>query len=64
MGISSRNELEALAAALNITAANYPNDSKLEQQIIYRIKTMAASGAATTLAAPASSYGLSGGANV
>jgi hypothetical protein len=37
----------------NITAANYPNDSKLEQKVLYEEKNAVASGAATVLAVPA-----------
>lgn len=35
----SRAELETRAAAVSVTAANYPNDSKLEQAVIYAEKT-------------------------
>lgn len=34
----SRAELETRAAAVSVTAANYPNDSKLEQAVIYAEK--------------------------
>lgn len=35
----SRAELETRAAAVSVTAANYPNDSKLEQAVIYAEKS-------------------------
>lgn len=35
----SRAELETRAAGVSVTAANYPNDSKLEQAVIYAEKT-------------------------
>ena len=35
----SRAELETRAAAVSVVAANYPNDSKLEQAVIYAEKT-------------------------
>lgn len=49
----SRAELNLRARMCNITAANYPNDSKLEQKVLYEEKNAAASGAATVLAVPA-----------
>lgn len=63
--MASRAELELRAAAVNVVAANYPNDSKLEQVVLYKEKTLTASGAATTLLpAAASAAAVSGGANV
>lgn len=59
----SRAELELRAAAVNVTAANYPNDSKLEQAVIYAEKSVAATGAAPQQAPSATSVAqTSGGA--
>lgn len=33
--MAQRNELTARAAAVGVTAANYPNDSKLEQKVLF-----------------------------
>lgn len=61
----SRAHLDLIAAAVNVNSANYPNDSKLEQQIIYKLSTTGASAAATTLAAPVKSAArVNGGKNV
>lgn len=62
----SRNELVNYARVLNITASNYTNDSKLEQAVLYKLRTTAAAaGTATYLAIPATAdQTLSGGANV
>jgi len=61
----SRAELELRAASANVTAANYPNDSKFEQAIIFAEKARVASGASTTLAPSAVSIkDQSGGQNV
>jgi hypothetical protein len=62
----SRAELELVAAALNITASSYPNDSNLEQKVLYGLKNLAAaSGTATTQAAPAGAVAkTAGGANL
>lgn len=62
----SRAELELIAAALNINTATYTNDSKLEQRVIYGLKTAAgAAGNGTSIAAPAgSAVKVSGGANI
>lgn len=38
--MSSRRELETRAAVAAVVAANYPNDSKLEQAIIYAEKAL------------------------
>lgn len=63
--MASRSELELRARVLNIVAANYPNDSTLEQAILYKSKTTAAAaGSATYLAIPATAYQTSGDANV
>lgn len=62
----TRAELELVAAALNVTTTTYTNDSKLEQKVLYSLKTAAgAAGNGTSIAAPASSaVKVSGGANV
>lgn len=52
----SRAELELRAAAVNVTAASYPNDSNLEQKVLYEEKAMTAqAGSATTQAPSATS---------
>jgi hypothetical protein len=62
----SRNELVNYARILNIDASTYANDSKLEQAVLYKLKTAAAAaGTATYLAIPGTAtQTLSGGANV
>lgn len=62
----SRAELELRAAAVNVTAANYPNDSKLEQKVIYEEKVMTAKAGTGTTQQPAATSvaATSGGANV
>ena len=47
----SRDFLELVARAVNVDASTYPNDSKLEQKVIYALKNTAgdAVGAAQTL---------------
>lgn len=61
----SRDFLELVAAAVNVTASGYPNDSKLEQKLIYELKNMTAkSGTGTTQAAPSTAYRVDGGANI
>lgn len=62
----NRAFLELVAAALNITASSYPNDSKLEQKVIYELKAMTAkAGTGTTQAPSATSVAaVAGGANV
>lgn len=61
----SRAELELRAAAVNVTPSAYPNDSKLEQKVLYQEKTLTASGAATTqLPAPAKVAQQAGDKNV
>lgn len=59
----SRAELELRAAAVNVTPANYPNDSKFEQAVIYAEKAVATTGAAAQTAPSATSVAaVSGGA--
>lgn len=62
----SRAELELRAAACNVTATSYPNDSTLEQAVLYAEKNMTAqAGTATTQAPSAASVAqTSGDANV
>lgn len=61
----SRNELELRAASANVTPANYPNDSKFEQAIIFAEKARTATATATTQAPTAAAVNqVSGGANV
>lgn len=62
--MASRKELELRAAAVNVVAANYPNDSKLEQIIIYKEINLTSTSTATTIAPSASAKTASGGANV
>ena len=57
----SRDFLETVAAAVNVDASAYPNDSNLEQKVLYELKNMTVQeGTATTLAAPATAVRLSG----
>ena len=61
----SRDFLETVASAVNVDASAYPNDSNLEQKVLYELKNMAAAaGTATTLAAPATAVRLSGDENL
>lgn len=63
----SRNELVNYARILNITASSYTNDSKLEQAVIYKMRTTAAAAGTATYGAipvPQADQTLSGGANV
>ncbi len=61
----SRSELVARANALNITVANYPNDSKLEQAVIYAQNNLTtASNASTVATAAATAAQNAGGANI
>ncbi len=62
----NRNTLQQLARIVNIDASTYVNDSKLEQAILYKMRTTAAAaGTATYLAIPATAaQTLHGGANV
>ena len=63
--MASRNELELRAAKANVVSANYPNDSKFEQAIIFAEKASTATSTATTLLTPpTASAQVSGGANV
>lgn len=62
--MASRKELELRAAAVNVNAANYPNDSKLEQAVIYAEVHVVASTTATQLTPVAEALTISGGANV
>lgn len=58
----NRDFLELVAAAINVTAANYPNDSKLEQKVRYELEVMTAkAGTATTQAPAARSIARAGG---
>jgi len=61
----NRAELDLIASAVNVNAANYPNDSKLEQKILYELRTMTAKGGTgtTTLPAATSVARVSGAAN-
>lgn len=60
----SRKELELRAAAVNIDPTTVPNDSVLEQKIIYKETHVTASSTATQLTPTASAQTLAGGANV
>lgn len=62
----SRAELELRAAAVNVDQALYPNDSKLEQKVIYEEKVMTAKTGtgSTKLPAAAKVAQVAGGANV
>ena len=61
----SRAELELRAGSANVVVANYPNDSKLEQAVLYAEKQRASSGASTTIApSDAAKAGVAGDANV
>jgi hypothetical protein len=61
----SRAELEVRANACNIAIASYPNDSKLEQAVIYAEDNLTSSSSATTVATTsAQAAKTSGGANV
>jgi hypothetical protein len=62
----SRAELEVRAAAVNVTASSYANDSQLEQAVLYKEKTMTAQAGTATTKQPsaASAAAISGAANV
>lgn len=62
----SRSELILRAAAVNVDETLYPNDSKLEQKVIYEEKIMTATTntRSTKLPAAAKAVQTSGGANV
>ena len=63
--MAARNELELRAAKANVVSANYPNDSKFEQAIIFAEKASTTTATATTIAAPVTAQAqVSGGANV
>lgn len=54
--MAGRAELELRAAAVNVNAASYPNDSTLEQAVLVAERGMTAqAGTATTLAPSAAS---------
>ena len=48
----SRAELNLRARVVNLDPTTIPNDSKLEQKVLYLEKTAVASGTATVLAVP------------
>lgn len=61
----SRAELNLRANAVNVDHTTYPNDSKLEQAVIYAETQLGSSGAATTIAAAAADVAkVAGGKNV
>lgn len=62
----SREFLELVAAAVNVNAATYPNDSKLEEKVLYELKVMTAkAGTGTTIQPSATSVAkVAGGRNV
>jgi hypothetical protein len=61
----SRAELNLRAGAVNVTQTSYPNDSKLEQAVIYAEKAVTTTGAATTIVPTATSVAqVSGGKNI
>ncbi len=61
----SRSSLVARANAVNVAVASYPNDSKLEQIVIYTENNLASSSSATTVATSAAVAGQNaGGANI
>lgn len=62
----ARNELEVRAANVNVNAAAYPNDSKLEQAVIFAENAVVATASATKLNVTrlASKAERTGGANV
>lgn len=64
--MAARNDLEVRAANVNVIAANYPNDSRLEQAVIYAENQVAATSTATKLNVVNTSNKVSrtGGANV
>ena len=64
MGMS-RNMLELVGNALNITVANYANDSKLEQAVRYALSQVTTTSSASTVAPSAAQVAkMSGAANV
>lgn len=64
--MAARNDLEVRAANVNVIAANYPNDSRLEQAVIFAENAVVATGTATKLNVVSTSNKVSrtGGANV
>jgi hypothetical protein len=60
--MAQRNELEVRASAVNVNPATYPNDSVLEQKVLYEEQQMTAkAGTATTTAPPATSVAQTSG---
>lgn len=63
--MASRSELILRACAVNVDHATYPNDSKLEQAVIYAEKAVSTSSTASQAAPPATAIArISGGQNV
>lgn len=64
--MATRQDLEVRAANVNVIAANYPNDSRLEQAVIYAENQVAATSTATKLnvASTPNKVARHGGANV
>lgn len=63
--MANRKDLELRAAKANVVSANYPNDSKFEQAILYAEKNSVTSSTATTIATPATAAaGVSGDKNI
>ena len=61
----SRAELDVLGNALNLTIANYANDSNLEQAVIYALSNLTTTASASTVATTAAQAArLSGGKNI
>ncbi len=61
----NRAELELIASAVNVNASTFANDSKLEQKILYELRTMTAKVGTGTTTAPSPFYvnRVSGAAN-
>lgn len=63
--MASRAELDVLGNALNITIANYANDSKLEQAIKFALCNLTTTSSASTVATTAAQAAkIAGGANI
>lgn len=62
--MASRNSLELRAGACNVVVANYPNDSKLEQAVVYAEQHVITTSTATTIAPTTNAKAVTGGANV
>jgi hypothetical protein len=63
--MAHRAELELRAAAVNVDTSTYPNDSKLEQAVIYAEKAVTATSSATQRTPSAFNVArISGGQNV